>query len=134
MSCNTTTAPNVSPARTAATVAAKKCWRSVPVTISASTRGSPASTRRTASINSVCRTTSTSALPDFGGTSSSRMCGETLIGENQPLRRVHHRDAFHHAAQNRRRQIALFGQRANRSVHSRRCLIQRAAQFFQLIA
>ena len=39
----------------------KKCCRSVPVTISASTRGSPASTRRTASINSVCRTTSTSS-------------------------------------------------------------------------
>ncbi len=41
MSCNTTTAPRVSPARTEATVAAKNCWRSVPVAISASTRDSP---------------------------------------------------------------------------------------------
>src|SRR2546427_150041 len=40
MSCSTMIAPEVSAARTAATVAAKKCWRSVPVTISDWTRGS----------------------------------------------------------------------------------------------
>src|SRR6267143_728159 len=73
VSCKTMTTPEVSAAVTAATVTAKNRWRSVPVTISVSTRGSPFKTRRTASIKSICLPISTSPLPDCGGTSRLRI-------------------------------------------------------------
>src|SRR6266480_4073775 len=83
MSCSTMTAPEVSAALTDATVTAKKCWRRVPVTISVSTRGSPFKTSRTASISSVWRTTSTSALPDCGGTSRPRISAKPRLAKSR---------------------------------------------------
>src|SRR2546423_1424252 len=59
---------------------------------------------------------------------------ETLIGEEQALRSIHYRDAFDHAAENRGRKVALFGERANGAVQALRRLIERNAELFKSIA
>src|SRR6266478_4457361 len=56
------------------------------------------------------------------------------IGEEQTFRGVHDRDAFHHAAENRRREIALFGERTDGEVEPRGRLIQGHGQSFQGVA
>ena len=59
---------------------------------------------------------------------------EPWIREEQTFRGVHDRDAFHHAAENRGREIALFGERADGTVEACGRLIQGHRQSFQCVA
>ena len=59
---------------------------------------------------------------------------ERAVGENQPFLRVDHPHAFHHAAQNRARTVALAAERADRAIHPRRRFIQRLGEFREFVA
>ncbi len=59
---------------------------------------------------------------------------EAGICKEQALGRIHHRHAFHHAAENGGGKIAFFGQRSNGAVQPRGCRIQRNCERLQAIA
>jgi hypothetical protein len=58
---------------------------------------------------------------------------EAGVGENQALGGIHHGDTLHHASENGRGKIALFGQRSNGAIQSRRGLIQGGRQSLHVV-
>ena len=115
-------------------MAAKKCCRSVPVAISASTRGFPSQhvPHRLDQFR-LAHNFHERASRFQGKLQAENFC-KSLVGEEQPLGGVHDRYAFHHASQNGGREIALCRERANGLIEPRGGAIHGGAECFESIA